>query len=719
MPLRPRLLRGIALALAALLALAAPARAQPASAPASASSPGQPVSADELQQLVDTLDDPVARQKLVTQLQALIAAQRGQQQQSALASPATAFDTLSDQFDTMATEILSAAKVVINLPRLFRWLERQVESEPQRAFWLTVGTQLALILTAGLIANWVADFLLRRVQRKVAALRGATTGARLVNMLLGFVIAAVPVLAFAAASSATVPFVDVNFGTREVARVLIAAILWTRLVLAAVRVALLAPAAQESYGLGGETRQYLYIWARRFAGWAVYGFSFASAAWWLGVPSSIHALILRSTILVLAMLAIIFVLQNRTAVSDWLRGGREGRGTWRVIRHRVADTWHVLAIIYIVGSFGVYVVNVSGGYYFLIQATVETVVVLLASALLVRFFERLSQRGFALSSETKSLYPTLETRANRYLPALSFVIATVVYVSAALTLLQVWGVRAFDWLDTETSRRTTGTVVTTGIVLVAAVIAWELFSSAIERYLHAGSASVARSARIRTLLPVLRTAVMVVLVVMVGLIVLSEIGVNIAPLLAGAGVVGLAVGFASQALLKDLIIGLIILAEDTLAVGEVVDVGKGAGVVEAITMRAMRLRDASGTLLTIPFSEVTTIRNMTRDFAYAVHDIGVVYREDPDRVIAVLREVAAEMAADPEWAARILGPLDVVGLERFTDSAQMIRVRLKTAPLQQWGVQYEFNRRMKKAFDAHGIEMPAANQTHYLATPPA
>ena len=246
MPLRPRLLRGIALALAALLALAAPARAQPASAPASASSPGQPVSADELQQLVDTLDDPVARQKLVTQLQALIAAQRGQQQQSALASPATAFDTLSDQFDTMATEILSAAKVVINLPRLFRWLERQVESEPQRAFWLTVGTQLALILTAGLIANWVADFLLRRVQRKVAALRGATTGARLVNMLLGFVIAAVPVLAFAAASSATVPFVDVNFGTREVARVLIAAILWTRLVLAAVRVALLAPAAQES-----------------------------------------------------------------------------------------------------------------------------------------------------------------------------------------------------------------------------------------------------------------------------------------------------------------------------------------------------------------------------------------------------------------------------------------------------------------------------------------
>ena len=136
---------------------------------------------------------------------------------------------------------------------------------------------------------------------------------------------------------------------------------------------------------------------------------------------------------------------------------------------------------------------------------------------------------------------------------------------------------------------------------------------------------------------------------------LSEIGVNIAPLLAGAGVVGLAVGFGSQALVKDLITGLFILAEDTLAVGEVVDVGKGAGVVEAITMRAMRLRDASGTLHTIPFSEVTTIRNMTRDYAYAVHDIGVVYREDPDRVIAVLRRGGGGDGGGPRMGGADIG----------------------------------------------------------------
>ena len=540
-------------------------------------------------------------------------------------------------------------------------------------------------------------------------------------MLLAIIIELLPVIVFAAAASFAVPFTEPDIGTREVARVLISAILWTRAVLAIARIVLLAPSAQALYPLGGETRQYLYIWARRFASWAVYGYALATASWWLGVPGAIFALLLRGTILVLTILAVVFVLQNRRAVADWLRGAPAGGGGWRIIRNRLADTWHVLAIIYVIGTFGVYVLNVGGGYLFLLRATIVTVVVLLAAALLVRFIERLCQRGFAVSPEVKARYPTIELRANRYLPVLYYVTATLIYVFAALAVLQAWGIRSFAWLDTETGRHATSTLVTIGIVLAAALIAWELFSSAIERYLHVGMEGkpLARSARMRTLLPVLRTVVLVVIVTLVGLILLSEIGVNIAPLLAGAGVVGLAVGFASQALLKDLIIGIIILAEDTLAVGDVVDVGKGQGVVESITMRAVRLRDVSGTLVTIPFSEVTTIKNMTRDYAYSVHDVGVLYKEDPDRVVAVLKEVAVEMAADAEWASRIASPLDVVGLDHFTDSAQIIRVRLRTAPLQQWPVQREFNRRMKKAFDAAGIEMPAANQTHYLEEPKA
>ncbi len=129
-------------------------------------------------------------------------------------------------------------------------------------------------------------------------------------------------------------------------------------------------------------------------------------------------------------------------------------------------------------------------------------------------------------------------------------------------------------------------------------------------------------------------------------------------LIAGAGVVGIAVGFGSQALVKDVITGLFILLEDTLAVGEVVDVGKNhIGQVEAISIRTIRLRDMSGTVHTVPFSEVSTVRNMTRDYSYFVADVGVVYREDPDRVVGVLRGVAAELAKDPDWAPYIVEPL--------------------------------------------------------------
>lgn len=698
-----------------VMAFIAPARAQ--SAPA-APPPSQAPSSQELQQLVDTLNNPAERDKLVQQLRALIAAERSgtapQQQQP---TPATLLDNLSAEIDAVTAEIVAAAQVFVDAPRLVHWLTLQVENQATRDFWLAVGLRLLLIFGIGLVADRIVYFALRPLQSRLAAAPGASAPARLFLMLLAFVLEALPVVAFAAAAFFTVPFTQPAFGTRQVARVLIGAILWARLAMAAARVSLLSTSAVALYPMAGETRQYLYIWARRFAVWAIYGFGVANAAWWLGVPGAIYALILRFTILMLALLAIVFVLQNRRAVAEWLRGDGGGGGSWYIVRQRLADTWHVLAVIYVVGTFGVYALNVGGGYVFLLRATAATVVVLLAAALLVRFIDRLSRRGFAISPELRARYPTLEARANRYLPALSWIAAFAIYVLAALTVLQAWGISAYSWLDTEEGRRVASTVLTVIVVLAAALISWELFSSAIERYLAAGETPPhPRSARLRTLLPVLRTTVLVVIVILVGLILLSEIGINIAPLLAGAGVVGLAVGFASQALLKDLIIGLIILAEDTLAVGEVVDVGKGPGIVETITMRAMRLRDQSGTIITVPFSEVTTIRNITRDHAYSVHDVGVLYREDPDRVIAVLKEAAADLAADPAWAQRVSLPLDVLGLDHFADTAQIIRVRLKTEPLQLFAVQREFNRRIKKAFDAHGIEMPAGNQTDYLAS---
>jgi moderate conductance mechanosensitive channel len=367
------------------------------------------------------------------------------------------------------------------------------------------------------------------------------------------------------------------------------------------------------------------------------------------------------------------------------------------------------------------VLHIEGGFGYVFRATLLSLVVVLAAGAIVGAVRRLSQRGFAIGEDLKRRFPTLEHRANRYLPLLTVAASVVVYFFGALALLQAWGVNTFSWFATEAGRRVAGAVLSIAAVLLAALVVWEIFGSAIERYLNgvgADGSRIARSARTRTLLPLLRTTVLIVLLTVVGLIVLSELGLNIAPLLAGAGIAGIAVGFGSQALVKDVITGLFILLEDTLAVGEMIDVGNNhSGVVEAISIRTIRLRDLAGTLHTIPFSDVSTVRNLTRDYSYFVADVGVLYREDPDRVIAVLREVGESLRGDRDWAGMIVEPLDVIGVDRFTDSAMVIRARLKTVPLGQFAVGREFNRRMKKAFDANGIEMPSANQTHYLDRP--
>ena len=302
------------------------------------------------------------------------------------------------------------------------------------------------------------------------------------------------------------------------------------------------------------------------------------------------------------------------------------------------------------------------------------------------------------------------------------------YILATLTLLQTWGIDALGWLETPFGQRLLQSAFSIAVVLVAALLVWEAASAAIERYLSSvdgdGNA-VERSARSRTLLPLLRNFLAVILGVMVTLIVLSELGVNIGPLLAGAGVVGLAIGFGSQKLVQDVINGAFILFEDAISVGDVVTVAGNTGMVEALSIRALRLRDFSGSVHTIPFSTVETVTNLTKDYSYYVFELGVAYREDTYEVTVVLQGISTEMEADPEYGQFILEPIQVVGVDEFADSAVILKARVKTVPVKQWYVGREFNRRIKKRFDELGIELPFPHTTLYFgedkegAAPPA
>jgi len=333
----------------------------------------------------------------------------------------------------------------------------------------------------------------------------------------------------------------------------------------------------------------------------------------------------------------------------------------------------------------------------------------------------LTRRGFAITPELKAQFPTLEQRANRYIPILTGLLAGAVYILAAMTVLQAWNIGAFAWFGSEVGRRIIGNALAIGMELFVALALWEIFASAIERYLSGIDASgTPRRTRIRTLLPLLRTAMLSMLVVLTSLIILSHIGVDITPLLAGAGVVGVAIGFGSQALVKDIITGLFILMEDQIAVGDVVDVGRDrAGVVEAITIRTIRLRDQAGAVYTIPFSEVTTVKNLTRDFAYVVARITISHDEDIDRVVEILRQAGTELAADETLGASILDPFDYQGVDALDASSVVLLVRIRTVASKQWTVGRAFNRLVKMAFDKHGIASRDPTQIMILGTPTA
>jgi small-conductance mechanosensitive channel len=326
-----------------------------------------------------------------------------------------------------------------------------------------------------------------------------------------------------------------------------------------------------------------------------------------------------------------------------------------------------------------------------------------------------------VSPAITATHPGLEARLRRYQPIGHALLTAVIAGLAIVVLFQIWGVDAFSWfISGALGGRIVGVLGTIGITLAIALVVWEATNAGIQLHLArlAREAQVTRSARLRTLLPMLRTTLLVTVFGVAGLMVLSEIGVNTGPLLAGAGVIGLAIGFGSQKLVQDIITGLFLVLENTMQVGDVVSLGGLSGTVEALSIRSIRLRAIDGSVHTVPFSAVTTVTNQTRDFDYAVVDVSVGLNEDPERVADLLRAVARDVRQDPHWKSAIRDDLDVMGVEKFLDTALVLRTRMKTVPGQRWAVAREMNRRIKARFDELAVESPWTSFRVLGTTPP-
>jgi small conductance mechanosensitive channel len=268
-----------------------------------------------------------------------------------------------------------------------------------------------------------------------------------------------------------------------------------------------------------------------------------------------------------------------------------------------------------------------------------------------------------------------------------------------------------------------GWVLTRGLrivtIAVLAFTALRIGAAAVDRLERnltgaAGAAPDDRSRRARTLCVLARRVLNAVIGGVAALMILREAGLDVTPILAGAGVVGLAVGFGAQTLVRDLISGVFMILEDQIRVGDVAVIDGTGGLVESIGLRTTVLRDLSGVVHVFPNGSIARLSNMTKEFSYAVLDVGVAYKEDTDRVVGVLRAVGGDLRDDPEFGAAILEPLEVLGVDGFGDSQVTIKIRFKTMPLEQWRVGRELRRRIKKAFDAQGIEIPFPHVSVYF-----
>ena len=258
------------------------------------------------------------------------------------------------------------------------------------------------------------------------------------------------------------------------------------------------------------------------------------------------------------------------------------------------------------------------------------------------------------------------------------------------------------------------------IVLIL-VVAWVLVS-VLQRLVGAARLRIAArlqgpgaGQRAETVGRAVRYLIALVVGALALMMVLAEVGISLAPILGAAGVVGLAIGFGAQSLVKDYFTGFFLLLEDQVRTGDVVKIADIGGLVEDITLRHVRLRDYDGTVHFIPNSLITTVSNMSRGFAQAVVDLRVAYREDLEEVFALIRETGERLRADATIGPRILDPLELAGVERLEDSAVIVRCRFKVAPLAQWEVRREFLRRLKAVFDERGIEVPFPRVTYQSA----
>jgi small-conductance mechanosensitive channel len=723
------------ISVAAILSPGASAQTQP---PAATTTAVLALTPAEAQQAVEFLQDPQKRQQLITVLRA-IAAGTPQAAPSPAAPPEAAsvpaatsstpaitlapnslgaqlLVTLSRWTGRLAGETTAIAQAMTNLPALWQWLVDTATDPVASTAVLIAFAWAASIVAAALILEFFCGLVLRRPRSALNAYlpRGDGENIRLLRLVplvfAQLLFDLVPVAVFAATGNLLAATITVlTQETRLVVLAVVNAYAICRAVMCLARL-LISPddRRRRLWRLDDASARFVIVWLRRIVVIAVFGYAIVGVALLLGLDQNAHDGLERLIALLLAILLVIVVIRSRRRVAAYIRTPRAGGEVPRW-RGWLAEAWPYLAVITIASAW----VGAASGTRTGVAALYfpgVTLAAMIGARLAVIVVLGGLERFLRLDPEAQDRLPGLNQRIARYRQPLEYVAVAVIAALSVVVLLQLWGAPAFTWFAVGgIGHRLLSALVTIAIAILAAIALWEVTQALLEGQIArlGDDGSHPRAARLMTLMPILRTAVLAAILTIVGLTALSEIGITIAPLLAGAGIIGIAVGFGSQHLVQDVITGIFVLFEDAIQIGDSVTVAGLSGDIEQLSVRTIRLRAGDGSVHIIPFSSVTTITNSNRGIGNAAVSVTVAYAEDTDRVAAVLAEIAAGMREVEEFKPRMLGDLQLFGVEAIRPWGTTITGQIACTDTGRWPVQREFNRRVKKRFEELNITLSA------------
>jgi small conductance mechanosensitive channel len=354
-------------------------------------------------------------------------------------------------------------------------------------------------------------------------------------------------------------------------------------------------------------------------------------------------------------------------------------------------------------------------------ATLKSLLVVALASIVWHFSGIFFQKLSACSREMVRRYPDLEKPVNQYVAWSGYVGQSLIILLTVLILLTIWGLHIFSFLSRHSFYFFR--LIRIPALILAAIFLIQVITLVVQKMIRRiaetrirreGIPSGEIEKQMATIGGVLYKSAAVFVWSVTGTMILKELGFSIGPLLAGAGIAGLAIGFGAQNLVRDILSGLFIIVENQVRVGDVAILNGTGGLVEAVNLRTTVLRGTDGTVHIFPNGAITTVSNMTHGFAYYVFEVAVSYKEDVDRVFAVLREIGSQIAQEEPYKSMILEPIEILGLDKIDGASLVIKARIKTQPIKQWDVGREMNRRIKKRFDQEGIEIPFPAHSIYF-----